>query len=43
MEWRWDQTKNKANLQKHGISFETAVLVFDDPLALTIQNPNEER
>ena len=45
MHWRWDAVKDKANLQKHGISFETAVLVFEDPLALTLEDPypDEER
>ena len=26
----WDENKNLTNLQKHGISFETAALVFAD-------------
>ena len=26
----WDDNKNKINIQKHGISFETAALVFAD-------------
>lgn len=26
----WDQAKNDANVKKHGISFETAALVFAD-------------
>ena len=39
MQWRWDAAKAKANLQKHGISFGTAVLVFEDPLALTLEDP----
>ena len=26
----WDNNKNKTNIQKHGISFETAALVFAD-------------
>ena len=45
MEWRWDPDKNNVNLQKHGIGFETAVLVFNDLLALTIKDPytDEER
>lgn len=45
MHWRWDAVKDKANHQKHGISFETAVLVFEDPLALTLEDPypDEER
>jgi uncharacterized DUF497 family protein len=27
----WDDNKNKINLERHGISFETAILVFKDP------------
>lgn len=26
----WDDNKNQANIKKHGISFETAALVFAD-------------
>jgi hypothetical protein len=33
--WTWDPEKSRANKRKHGISFETAQLVFDDPLALS--------
>lgn len=45
MLWTWDKTKNKGNYRKHKISFETAVFVFDDPLALTIRDSRhyEER
>ena len=35
MEWVWDERKAEANYCKHGIRFETAVQVFDDPLFLT--------
>lgn len=35
MSWIWDTEKNRANKRKHGLSFETAALVFDDPLALS--------
>ncbi len=31
----WDDVKNQGNQRKHGVSFETAVLVFDDPLHIT--------
>ena len=31
MRWTWDSRKSAANRVKHGLSFETAVLVFDDP------------
>lgn len=33
--FEWDEAKNRSNLTKHGISFEDAVDVFDDPLRLT--------
>ena len=29
----WDPTKAVANTEKHGVSFEEAVTVFQDPLA----------
>ena len=32
MEFEWDEDKNKANFTKHGVSFEVAVKIFDDPL-----------
>ena len=31
MELEWDAAKAARNLQKHGVSFEDAVLVFHDP------------
>ena len=34
----WDEAKNASNQRKHGISFEAAVLVFDDPLHLSRQD-----
>jgi uncharacterized DUF497 family protein len=30
VEFEWDQAKAATNIQKHGVSFERAVLVFDD-------------
>lgn len=36
MYFEWDERKNRANKAKHKISFETAVLVFDDPCAISI-------
>ncbi len=29
--FEWDEDKARANLAKHGVSFEEAALVFDDP------------
>jgi hypothetical protein len=31
----WDAAKNESNQRKHGVSFEAAQLVFDDPLHVT--------
>ena len=28
--FEWDENKNKKNLRKHGLNFETAILVFED-------------
>lgn len=30
--YEWNQEKNAANLKKHGISFEEAVLIFEAPV-----------
>lgn len=30
----WDEDKNRKNIKKHGISFEIALMVFDDELRL---------
>lgn len=38
MRIEWDESKNRRNLAKHGISFETAQLVFDDPCMLVQQD-----
>ena len=37
-EFEWDEQKAQSNLKKHGISFEIALHVFDDPLALSRQD-----
>jgi len=36
MRFEWDEEKNRLNLKRHKVRFETAVLVFDDPCAVTI-------
>lgn len=46
--FEWDEHKNKANIQKHGISFEMAIRVFLDnkrieKLDLDHSTLNEER
>lgn len=30
--YEWDEEKNRANIRKHGISFEEVLPMFDDPL-----------
>jgi len=32
----WDENKNRSNLKKHGISFETTSFVFHDPFLLSM-------
>ena len=36
MRLEWDSRKNELNRKKHGISFEAAVEVFQDPLHISI-------
>jgi uncharacterized DUF497 family protein len=38
--YEWAAAKAKANVQKHGVSFDDAATVFIDPLALTFSDPN---
>jgi uncharacterized protein len=42
MRFVWDEKKNRSNLAKHGISFEAASQVFDDPFAVTIRDRTVE-
>lgn len=35
MRLEWDGRKARANIKKHGVHFEDAALVFDDPRQLT--------
>jgi len=34
MKFQWDPAKARGNVRKHGVSFDEAVTVFKDPLAL---------
>lgn len=36
LEFEWDEEKNIQNLEKHGIGFETAMLVFNDAYRLEV-------
>ncbi len=35
MKFEWDKFKNAINIQNHGISFEEAIEVFEDPLHIS--------
>jgi hypothetical protein len=37
--FEWDEEKSQNNFRKHKVSFEEAKSVFNDPFALTIQDP----
>ena len=40
--FEWDEKKAESNYRKHGIRFEEAAQVFDDPLALSEQDRIEQ-
>ena len=45
-EFEWDDRKSKRNERQHGVTFELARLVFDDPNVidrLDLDEPEEER
>ena len=47
MKFQWDPSKSASNISKHVVSFDEAMTVFKDPLALifddTIHSENEFR
>jgi uncharacterized DUF497 family protein len=40
MEFEWDPQKAAKNLSKHKVSFTEAATVLDDPLSLTVADPD---
>jgi uncharacterized DUF497 family protein len=38
--FEWDRGKDSANRRKHGVGFAEASTVFDDPLSITIPEPD---
>src|SRR5580658_1629137 len=42
MPWIWNTEKNRTNKRDHGLSFETARLVFNDPLAVSRHDPHPD-
>lgn len=41
MEFEWDPAKAASNLGKHGIDFDEAIAVFEDPSAVIIRDPRD--
>jgi uncharacterized DUF497 family protein len=40
--WTWEPDKAEANRVKHGLSFETAELVFEDPFHASKPDPHPD-
>jgi uncharacterized DUF497 family protein len=40
MEFEWNSDKANLNLKKHGVSFQEATTVFNDPLSVTFPDPD---
>lgn len=38
MKFDWDEAKERTNIAKHGLSFQTATLVFLDPYLLDFED-----
>lgn len=38
MQFEWDPAKNATNVAKHGISFETAIEIFDRPVVTALDD-----
>lgn len=42
MAWDWDEAKAARNYAKHGVRFELAELVFDDPMHISEPDPHRD-
>lgn len=42
MRYEWDERKNHQNQRKHGVSFEVAALVFEDPDCMIALDRDDE-
>ena len=42
MQWTWTVEKNRINKRSHGLRFETAQRVFDDPMAVSRPDPHPD-
>jgi uncharacterized DUF497 family protein len=43
LSFEWDEGKSKRNLEKHGVPFEEAKTASNDPLAITLADPDHSR
>ncbi|MBU2574090.1 MAG: BrnT family toxin [Elusimicrobia bacterium] len=43
LSFEWDETRNKENIKKHGVSFEEAQTVFLDENAVRFFDPDHSR
>ena len=43
MQFEWSENKATSNLSKHGVSFEEAKTVFDDPLYVDFYDPDHSK
>lgn len=41
MTFEWDEDKNRVNIGKHGVSFETAMCIFEGPVLSWIDDRKE--
>ncbi len=41
--FEWDIAKARSNEKKHGVCFEEAATIFDDPFSLTIYDPEHSQ
>jgi hypothetical protein len=42
VEFAWDDHKDRINKRKHGMSFDLAILAFDDPFHVSLQDREVE-
>ena len=43
LEFEWDKTKARANFRRHGVSFDLAKTVFEDPFAVELLDDREDQ
>jgi uncharacterized protein len=43
MKFEWDEGKAERNLLKHGVTFEEATTVFEDPLYVDFYDPDHSQ